>query len=491
MGLLSGLKSLAGSISIDFVTDSRVDSHGSRIELVPDKESYMSGEEITGVVRVFCRHPIDASAVMLKVTGKEKVYFEKVLYRTEGEGEDERRIPYVKQFANKREIYKDRVTLASLPGTLAPGTHEYRFAWRLPAGLPSAFRYRDSQLNRETNRNLRTEGEILYKIKATLDKNGFFSKDINSKRELVVTPNITGLDMAPASGQKTGSVMFCCCINKGEVDLKCFFDKASYFEGETAMVTAEINNRSEVDINRMVVKLMRDMRFQGQGDYYMDVDCILESSFDPVKAGEQKVIPMTLPLTGRLVPTTEGQIVSCKYRFEVECDISWCPDVEVHLPTRIFPRPRYSVAATSTPAPVAAAPLVMPVPVPVVQPVVVQQPGMVVQAPGVVVAPNPLAAPAAVAPGQVTMVVGGPGAAAGAPAGMTMTMAVAPGVPPQEGTAPAGMTMTVTAPAVAAEPAPAPAAAEPAPTAGGAFVKGIDLDGDGVPDMMVPATPEQ
>lgn len=44
-------------------------------------------------------------------------------------------------------------------------------------------------------------------------------------------------------------------------------------------------------------------------------------------------------LLGSRAPSTHILLSRCHYRFDVECDIPWAPDIEVHLPVQIAAQP--------------------------------------------------------------------------------------------------------------------------------------------------------
>ena len=101
---------------------------------------------------------------------------------------------------------------------------------------------------------LKTKAEIVYKLKCYLDFE--WAKDLKAKQELVVH-ELLDVNLQPSRDETTQNVMFCCCINKGEVTLQAYFDKNAYAPGETAQCFASIDNRSTSDVGAMNVKLMR------------------------------------------------------------------------------------------------------------------------------------------------------------------------------------------------------------------------------------------
>jgi hypothetical protein len=43
-----------------------------------------------------------------------------------------------------------------------------------------------------------------------------------------------------------------------------------------------------------------------------------------------------LDLKSFITPSTSSKLIECEYWVDVECDIPWCPDVEIHMPVVVF-----------------------------------------------------------------------------------------------------------------------------------------------------------
>ena len=232
---------------------------------------------------------------------------------------------------------------------------------------------------RNSGRRLRVCGEVTYKIKAFLDVAGIFSRDLRSKQEVTVNSAFDWSAMRPQVGERTGTVLLMCCIPRGTVTLKAAFDRAAYAAGETAHIKAEINNASEQDVKQMVVcvlrevgvgvlvhhgraaaasvllsplalssslarppfplprrKLMRFITLRDQAGHSKSlVDTVCTARYPGVGMKSSAMRDLPLPLfsgSNSLLPGTKARTVEISYRFDVECDLSCAPDIEVHLP---------------------------------------------------------------------------------------------------------------------------------------------------------------
>ena len=202
--------------------------------------------------------------------------------------------------------------------------------------------------------------------------------------------------MKPAVGAKTGSVLLCCCIPRGTVTLNAAFDRSAYMAGEVAQIRAGIKNDSEQNVQHMRVKLMRFITLRSSnGHVHTQTDCMAQNAYPGVELHSEATRDLPLALVtnqGNILPGTKARLVDISYRFDVECDLSCAPDIEVHLPVVIFaPQPAtWGLAALGMAVPsgihfdfpigapaVAAMPMPMPVPMPMMQqpvPLMIQQP---------------------------------------------------------------------------------------------------------------------
>jgi len=63
--------------------------------------------------------------------------------------------------------------------------------------------------------------------------------------------------------------------------------------------------------------------------------------FEGVAPGETADRDLELQIPEDMEPSTSGEkYVKCKYHVDVECDVAYAPDIEVHLPITVFaPQP--------------------------------------------------------------------------------------------------------------------------------------------------------
>ena len=276
---------------LSMAADAFKSTDGSYIGVQTNQGAYNAGETIHGYVVAQLFSPRQVDRVLVVVTCKEKVYWDEEISRTVtreiSPGEqaafqaraagmsDAQKAMAVIEETNKRTstVYehhrhegkvsylKEMVVASATPHVLAAGSYSYPFSYTLRRDLPGCARYsKESEASdpawRSSGRKLQVRAEVSYKIKAFLDVNGVFSRDLRSKQEVTVNSAFDWNAMKPAFGEKSGQVLLCCCVPRGEVTLSASFDRAAYTSGETAQIKAAINNQSEQDVKQMVVKLM-------------------------------------------------------------------------------------------------------------------------------------------------------------------------------------------------------------------------------------------
>eukprot|EP00002_Diphylleia_rotans_P017330 TRINITY_DN3364_c0_g1_i1.p1 TRINITY_DN3364_c0_g1~~TRINITY_DN3364_c0_g1_i1.p1 ORF type:complete len:346 (-),score=91.96 TRINITY_DN3364_c0_g1_i1:362-1399(-) len=327
-------------------------SDKGKLGIKTHKPYYLAGETVTGTITAKIKQPISCDGIVLKATGVEKVKLVQARMHSETTNDDppQTRIYYTfHKHEAKKEFFKRKIKIHDVSEVLRPGDYKFDFEYKLPDDIPGV--YEDKQKWRDSHSMGASEADgddeeyevkVIYKLKATLDVNGMFSKDMKAKQHVVVHRGAPGVE--PVFSEKTETVMLCCCIPRGDATVKVWFDKNAYIAGETAQIKAEINNESSSDIGNMKVKLMKFLTLSAHPDGDKDAGVyearfsyvVDEKKYDGVPSGEKKTMDLPLPISKDHNPSISSKYIECKYQLEVECDISMAPDIEVHLPTTIY-----------------------------------------------------------------------------------------------------------------------------------------------------------
>lgn len=229
----------------------------------------------------------------------------------------------------------EQIVISAISQTYMPGHYMYPFQYQLPVELPGVFRlesYASGFIDK-------LEAKIKYKFKATLDVGGYFASDLKADCNLVVHErNLEAI--RPSEDSVTQNVNFLCCINKGTCQLAVAMDKNVYLPGETAQIQCQINNGSSVEITAMRCRLYQDIKLRTKHGHHEFTREMATRAFPGVPANSSLAQPQPIALVSDhgafLNPSTGGRLIQCSYRINVECDIPWCPDVEMHLPVTLI-----------------------------------------------------------------------------------------------------------------------------------------------------------
>ena len=346
------------------VADAMKSNDGSYIGVQTAKGSYNAGEVLSGFVVLQNNSVRQVDRVLLKITIKERTYWDEEIARTQSEGEGENRKTWTvyEHFSRSSKVthFKDIVVASQIPHMLAPGSYSYPFSYPLRADVPGSARFSkrtDAMDPAWRGRQLETRGEVVCKVKAYLDVAGLFSRDLRCVQELTVNPAFNWSAMQPARGDKAGQVLLLCCIPRGRITLSAAFDRAAYMAGETAGIKANILNESESDVQNMKVSLVRTITLRDSLGHQKRLNDVMCRATYPGVARHSEA-PRDMPLGlhsqhGPLLPGTKGRLLDISYSFEVSCDLTCAPDIEVHLPMIIFaPQPQsWGLASLGLPIP--------------------------------------------------------------------------------------------------------------------------------------------
>lgn len=302
-----------------------------------------SGQMVTGNVylNINTRTGFQSRGVYLEVEGYEETRFTTEEFKdVEIDGVvRQERIDVRRQ--ERRHFLHFRIPLHLWNAILMPGQYVFPFSFVLPGSLPGSFHEED--VSRGWGDYM---GQIFYRIEAECDHGGFLGRDVKHSQNLVVHEQLLTA-IQPTIVNKNQSVKVCCCIDKGRVEMQASFDKNCYQPGETAFMMVAVNNGSDVDVRSMHCKLKRRIELRAYGYQFTKTEVLQDLPHagvpaHTVKTGDSSV-RMELPLTdsqwGMIQPGARGQLVTCEYWLEVECDIPWAPDVVIHLPVKIYHTP--------------------------------------------------------------------------------------------------------------------------------------------------------
>ena len=191
-----------------------------------------------------------------------------------------------------------------------PGTYSFPFQFQLPADLPGGCNIHRTEFGNEYR------AAIIYKVKSNLDN--VHEKDIKDKRYLSIVPRSLTVPQ-PVSCHNEKSFLF---GGSGKLFMDATIPKNVFIPGETVPVRVIIDNQSKKNVDKLKVKLMRDVKLNCKGRTIQYSEEVNRNVFNGVdkKSKHDNVLNYGLP--ANIFPSTEGSMISHVYHLDIECDVA-------------------------------------------------------------------------------------------------------------------------------------------------------------------------
>ncbi len=317
------------------------DANGNELNVYFDKAYYLGGEIVTGKIVVQLRQAVKANylavvrswqrkffffffgdflfwlcAAVQKFVGKEKTKIENTVHYTDAQGNPQTRQDTYK---DKKEFFKQEFILQQFAGgIIAPGSYTLPFQYQLPVDLPGVF-YDDWK---EADGD-KIKGAIMYKVKACLDVKGH---DLEDKEFLIINSAFTKVPQ-PLVEKTEKKFLF---GGSGKLKMECHLAKNVFLPGETVYVKLIVDNESKKEVRRTKIKLMRVVKIKAQGRQKNSVREMQRKVFPGLKPKSKAEMMLDLTLAPNTFPSTDGKLVDCAYHIDIEQDIAFAGDPELH-----------------------------------------------------------------------------------------------------------------------------------------------------------------
>jgi hypothetical protein len=155
--------------------------------------------------------------------------------RAGGEGQQERRRILLDHYQYK-PVFNHKFPVYQFNSVFIPaGQYQFPVSFVLPQGMPASFNHEFTDCGRSCF------ADISYTMVASLDFANFGFGQVSNKQNFIVNQAIKG-DGTTRSANIQKQVKDCCCIDKGNVKIKAYFERSDYQSGENAAIIAEIDN---------------------------------------------------------------------------------------------------------------------------------------------------------------------------------------------------------------------------------------------------------
>lgn len=238
--------------------------------------------------------------------------------RTGAEGEQERRRILLDHYQFK-PVFNHKFPVYQFGGVFIPaGQYSFPISFVLPQGMPATF-----------NHEFKDHGsdcfaDISYTMVASLDFANFGFGQVSNSQNFVVNQAIKG-DGTTRAADITKQVKDCCCMDKGTVKIKAYFERSDYMSGEKAAIVAEIDNSDcKNDIDH-INGVFRQYLTINAGRYSKTItNEFSKVSLTGIKSGDKCVgqdakrleLTLTNKQGGYVQPSSSGQLIKNRYNLE-------------------------------------------------------------------------------------------------------------------------------------------------------------------------------
>ncbi|CAD8172136.1 unnamed protein product [Paramecium pentaurelia] len=282
-------------------------SEFGEIAIRTDKPFYFAGDLAKGNIYLnICKEGYQGNILQFTIVGKEKTEWE------EGRGDDQ--ITY----RGKNKFYSQSVPIYRFQNQIAQiGQYVFPFQFQLHPNIPGSFDYK----------NIHENGSITYKVKTKFTSTQQNKPSMRSKQEFLVREPIKQ-EVIGQQLERTSNIYACCCFNKGTSRLKCFCDKNHYLQGDTALLTMEIDNSNcNLNIEYFEIELIKQLILKADANTHKNTQKILTQRIPGIQArskqvgSESRIIQLILMNQKRpqlvLTPTTNGTLLNQQYYLKV------------------------------------------------------------------------------------------------------------------------------------------------------------------------------
>jgi len=172
---------------------------------------------------------------------------------------------------------------------------------------------------------------VVYKASAYVELSGsHLKKDtIKTKAHFIISPQVKDEDHLKGEPVKeSGEKGF--ALSRGKLKMTAELDSSIFCPGDSFKIKVNIANESGKNVDAVKIKLMRDLKISAGAFYDNYNDEVHRMVFEGVKSKETKNLTLEFEIPSDVPPTTHSKFISNDYHLDIECDVPWAGDLEVH-----------------------------------------------------------------------------------------------------------------------------------------------------------------
>lgn len=290
-------------------------THGGIALKLETNQSFV-GQEISGLIQILVKKPLERSTLYLRFCGKEKTAWTE--HRQEGSSTQN-------NSSHHRAIHhKGKVKIRDFSkaifnwNNLLPGQYSLPFTFVLPNNIPSSFHF-----------NLgHAFADIVYRLQAVI----IDIKNRKIKGKTYILIKNPALRFNSNIFMEKLARMNCCCVSKGNCKINVRIPQDTYCPAQVANFIVEINNtNSRVSVNGITCRLFYYLRIKnnGLGVHFITNELLRDTVNVNIPPGSNMVEnPITVPLRLPAIKqqlfqmlTTKGALIECVYTCEISADM--------------------------------------------------------------------------------------------------------------------------------------------------------------------------
>ena len=309
-------------------------SGGNTVSISLANKVCQPGSVLSGLVHIDIVKGTKHAGAFLKVKGKESVTVieRQTRYRTVVHSSNGSTYTTTEAYTVKVPHYGKRllfkaVTLLLPPGEVPPGQTAIPFSIQLPTDIPGSF----------SLSGLDCSGSIEYSTKVIMKVPGLLKSNLRNRLPFIVIQPPPPVSLS-VKAESSPEVTAMCCMGRGNVDFNMELEKHAVFTGETAFLSADLNNNSKSKLRRLTVKLRRSVVMTAADGFSVSLDqTIAKQKYPGMKPlVSLKGLSMKVAIPFDTPQQCSSTFINCDYSIQLAGKLRWGSDVKCEVPIRLF-----------------------------------------------------------------------------------------------------------------------------------------------------------
>lgn len=310
--------------------NSAASSHAS-VHVALERGQYHAGEVVRGYVQVQVQSQFSCTDLYAIFHGDAETTVHSEETEWEGSGENRRQVTrHHVHHARERLVEDVRLVAKFMGGCAAPGLYQFPFEFALHPMLPSSAFVSGND-----------HAAIAYGVEVHMVRPGFFNRDLVHRTFIDLIANVPH-PITPEMVHDNPTVNFCCCFNRGSVDLGAALEKNAFCANENVVVNFQMSNNSSSEVQDIRIDLKERIHLHAQGRHSHKTHTLASHVVGGVRPGASvppNLVNLILPPAFMHCSLQTG-ILQIEHYVEVKGETPFCVDnPSVKLPVTVHRSP--------------------------------------------------------------------------------------------------------------------------------------------------------